>query len=230
MLARCLAPIENVVNAFEQSYVGYLSGNRQMLRAWTYPANPESTSQVQVRSWLTQVAIAFQSLTSEERDAWEALGAQMEDTDALGRTFTLNAIAAYSRVNFYRLLDGTTITDTAPSYISNAAPIVTGVTRGDPDVEVTFTHAQADGFFVVRYTSSLPSPVRLARKNELRLPENPLTANLVARSASPQTIALEPDNVTIAGDSYIGVEIVPLSAGYVPGVKTFVRSIQAVAP
>lgn len=63
------------------------------------PVNPSSTAQQAVRSRLGTNAASWRTLTANQRQGWESLGAQMQRTDALGQTYTLNGFAAFCSVN-----------------------------------------------------------------------------------------------------------------------------------
>jgi hypothetical protein len=229
MLIRPAAPVEAFANKVGTSYVAYLINNRQLGRSWIYPTNPLTTLQQQIRAYFAAAAAAWKLVTDPEAEAWQNLSSQMGGTDSLGRAYGFYVNNAYMSVNLYRQLDGQAITDTAPAYAAEPGPTeITDVLWNDSDeIQVTFTHAAPVGaFFLLQATPFLGSARRKARRNELRIPTTSLPASIVARAASPQVISVDPARLGLtAGAGYMGVRILTLSSGYVPGGELFVPSI-----
>lgn len=227
MLIKPAPPVEAASGRLGQSVVLYVSRGRQMLRQWVYPTDPETALQQQLRAYMSQVAVAWQSVSDLEAEGWAALAEQMKRVDSLGREYAYFANNAYAVVNVYRLLDGQTITDDAPAYNPPAAPIITEAGHDEENLVVTVQHAQGtSGFFSVRVTPKLPSARRQARKNELRYASTSLVLSIVPAAASPQQLTVPTQRVSIEAGDYVGIEVTPLSADYVPGSPYFAKSIQ----
>lgn len=229
MLIRPAAPVEAFANKVGDNYVAYLINNRQLGRSWVYPTNPLTTLQQQIRAYFAAAAAAWKLVTDSEAEGWANLADQMGGTDSLGRAYGFYVNNAYLSVNLYRQLDGQAITDTAPAYAAEpGATEITDVLWNDTDsLQITFTHAAPAGsFFLVQATPFLLSARRKARRNELRIPTTSLPDSIVARSASPQTIDVNPARLGLSpGANYLGVRLLTISSGYVPGGELFVPSI-----
>lgn len=227
MLIKPAPPVEAASGRLGQNVVLYVSRGRQMLRQWVYPTDPETALQQQLRAYMSQVAVAWQSVSDIEAAGWSDLAEQMKRVDSLGREYAYFANNAYAVVNVYRLLDGQSITDDAPTYNPPATPVITAAGHDEENLVVTVQHAQGtSGFFSVRATPALPSPRRLARKNELRYLSTSLALSIVPATASPQNVTVPTQRVSIEGGDYVGIEITPLSADYVPGNPIFLKSIE----
>lgn len=227
MLIKPAPPVEAASGRLGQAVVLYVSRGRQLLRQWVYPTDPETALQQQLRAYMSQVAVAWQSVSDLQAEGWLALAEQMERTDSLGRRYTYFANNAFAVVNVYRLLDGQSITNDAPAYNPPATPIIMEAGRDEENLIVTLQHAQGtSGFFSIRATPKLPSPRRLARKNELRYISTMLPLSIVPATASPQNASVPVQRVSIEALDYVGIEVTPLSEDYVPGNPIFAKSIQ----
>jgi len=202
---------------------------RGIARQMVIPDNPDTSAQQSIRNYLTLAAQAFQSLTPNEKAAWATLAAQVSRSDRLSQPYNPSAINIYCAVNLYRQIDGEAITDTAPAYtIQAAATAITEFTTDGTNLDLRFSHSNSDGFFVIRLSAPLASANRDARATDMRLATSTIADAIVARGASPQTFAplLSALTNTLAEDNYAGIEILSLSAGYLPGQSLFVPSDQ----
>jgi hypothetical protein len=192
-------------------------------RAFAQPSNPNSLAQQSVRSNLTLASQAYSLTDDAEADAWLALSDALPRVDKNGNPYTIGAKGAYVQVNSLRLLDGQSISDTAPSAVTQAAPTdITDVDFVDasPDtLSVIFEHGNDDGFFLLELTRPLPGLRRQPRDSDFVLPTTDLADSIVAQASSPQTIAMNiPDmRFVLAADDRIGVRITAISPGYVRG-------------
>lgn len=101
------------------------------IRARSVPVNPNSDRQVAVRGFLQAIAIAWNNtLTQDQRDAWEVYSANVTWRNKLGDMVHLTGLAHYIRCNSPRLLCGLARIDDAPTTLTIAtaeqALVVTG--------------------------------------------------------------------------------------------------------
>lgn len=115
----------------------------QYIRSRAIPVNPDSVPQMNVRARLSANAAAWRGLTDGERAGWESLGQQIQRTDALGQTYTMNGFMAFCSVNNNLLAVGDSAVTTAPTF---AVP---------PDI-LTVTLTLTSAAFSVAYT---PDPL-----------------------------------------------------------------------
>lgn len=90
----------------------------QYHRTRAIPVNPSSSAQVTARNRMSVNAAAWRALTDAQRAGWEGLGSQMQRTDALGQTYTLNGFMAYCSVNNNQLAAGNAVLSDAPALVS----------------------------------------------------------------------------------------------------------------
>lgn len=98
------------------------------------PAQPNTSAQSLSRNRFSRLVSSWNLLTPAQRAGWTSYAAQVDNarTDWFGDTYYPNARAQFLIINTYRLLAGTTITDTAPTGALPAAlpAMAAGV---DPD-------------------------------------------------------------------------------------------------
>lgn len=124
------------------SYQGVTSSrNRfgQYVRTRATPVNPNSGSQATVRARMGANAIAWRSLTDAQRAGWESLGSQMQRTDSLGQSYTLNGFAAYCSVNNNRSAAGDAVVDDAPAMEAPLNVVTVTLTLTDAAFSVAYT-------------------------------------------------------------------------------------------
>jgi hypothetical protein len=191
------------------------------------PANPDTAQQQTVRNYMALAAAAFQLLTDAEKTAWHNLGLGIDRVDKFGDTYHPSAIQTYQMVNVYRQLDGQAITDTAPALDEQPAiDSVSGSVAGAVlTVSAVHSLAAAGELLLCRVTPPLPSPVRLARENELRFIDSTPADCIVANGATPTSIPMDIDNFTVAAADHIGIMVLTLSSGYLPGQWLFNKSV-----
>jgi hypothetical protein len=91
------------------------------LRARTVPVNPNTTLQVDIRTIMTNLAIAWQTvLTQAERDAWTVYADNTAWTNGIGESIVLTGINMFIRSNSAILQAGGTRIDAAPTIFTLA--------------------------------------------------------------------------------------------------------------
>lgn len=233
MIIKPAPPVGEMVNAFGQDYVAFKSRGRQLLRQWVNPFQPETSVQVTLRNYFAQISAAWKTVNNTQAAAWETLNENLGRTDSLGGDYGFFLNNAFMQVNFYRLLDGQAITLTPPAF--DPPPPITGVTSLEylEPAELNITHSLPAGtFLVINISPNLNSQRRNARKNDLRLPTATLADSVVARAASPQTIINDFARIGLpsTGPAWVGVRVLSLSSGYLPGGSLFVPSLPVTYP
>lgn len=131
------------------------------------PSNPKTSRQSEVRTALTSLAKAWgQQLTEEERDLWRAYGASTTVQNRIGDQITLSGIAAFQRVNLFRLSTlGMAQTDVPPTGTPPGTPppvFVSAESGGNspttPVVLTIHTNAASTGYSFAVYYSGYLSP------------------------------------------------------------------------
>lgn len=159
-----LAQISGSINGttFSRNAGGAYARNRSL------PTNPGTDRQDNVRTSLASLAQAWRdTLDDGQRALWRNYGQNLSVTNRLGDTIKLSGIAAYQRVNLFRMstLGLTSIEEPpatglnpspAPSYLStsleNVAP------GGDLRATVATANAPATGYSFAFYYSGPISP------------------------------------------------------------------------
>lgn len=91
------------------------------IRARSVPVNPNTDRQVAIRNAIRALTIAWQNtLTQDQRDAWELYGDNVNWTNKFGETVKLPGLNHYVRSNTPRLAFGMARIDVAPG-IQNLA-------------------------------------------------------------------------------------------------------------
>ncbi len=89
--------------------------NGMYLRAKIAPGQPRSAAQDNVRANFTGSAQAWRGLTDAQRAGWNALGAQVTTTDALGQSSTLTGAQMHQSLNGVLATTGVSPISDAPS-------------------------------------------------------------------------------------------------------------------
>lgn len=234
MLVRYQAPIAEIRGKQGNAPGGDIvhsvaKGGRSILRTGFRPANPNTAPQQYARNLLNTLSNNYQALTANEAAAWRTLANQWQETDALGRTYKLDAMAMHNKVNTHRILSGGAYTKVAPALRAPLPPLTLdslSVVTIDEEITVAGTSGNAANSTLarVRITPSLGSPVRFAQEGELRfLTDVPQYYAQTVANAFSCLIPLTRFSVAI-GD-YIGVEVQFVDATtYLPSAKLFVRN------
>lgn len=121
----------------------------QYFRTRAIPVQPRTSFQTDQRANFTTCTVGWRALTDAQRAGWEALGAMITRSDALGSSYTLNGQAAYCAVNGNRLSAGDAVVADAPAIVTPASLAT---------VTVTLT---AIAFSVAYTATPLPADTRL---------------------------------------------------------------------
>ena len=85
------------------------------LRTKVTPTNPQTASQVQARSLLTQFSQAWRSLTEAQRTAWRSVVDQWSTTDVFGDVVNPSGATLFIRLNINISLAGGVVINTPPT-------------------------------------------------------------------------------------------------------------------
>lgn len=230
MLMRPAPPVEAIAGKHADSLVYYNIRNRQLARTWVYPFNPNTFMQALLRGYFATISAAWKTVSDSQAIAWEELANQLGGTDSLGRAYGFYVNNAFMQVNLYRLIDGQTITLNPPAYDPQppASAVIELIWNESEEANISITHSLPAGTFIfVQLTPFLNSQRRQARRNELRIPTTSLAASIVARASSPQSFIINPARVGWpAAQGYVGIRLLSLSSGYLPGGELFVTSFE----
>lgn len=104
------------------------------------PTNPNSARQQATRGWLANLAAAWKSLTSAQKNAWASFALAHPGTDSLGNTIARTGAQMYNALNS-RLLDGgAAIVSDAPTVLEPGGLLTFSVARTSAtSITVTFT-------------------------------------------------------------------------------------------
>lgn len=198
----------------------------QVARQYAIPRNPKTTSQLEVRSYMTQAAQAFGDLSDNERSAWLTFAAA-HPRSFLGADYTLQEMACYVWINFYRLLDEQSISDVAPTSDpdwSYSEITALAYNSGTTTLSITATHNKGTPgteFCLCRVSPALNSAQRHARKSDFRLVQgiDPASIPTLVASESAQTFA---SPVFVWTDTqWMDITLIPINAEYVPGTPFY---------
>lgn len=128
--------------------VGGLTGSHNKggmyFRARTIPTNPQSSFQVAVRNWVSQLTSRWSNdLTAAQREAWANYAEAVEIVDALGDARTIPALAHYVRSNVPRLQCSLSIVDDGPTVLTlpTGTPPTYALDDTNDEVDVTFDNS-----------------------------------------------------------------------------------------
>lgn len=158
-----LAQISGSINGttFSRNGGGAYARNRSI------PTNPGTDRQDNVRTALASLAQAWRdTLDDAERALWINYGANLQVQNRLGDTIKLSGIAAFQRVNLFRLstLGSSMVTSPPASGLNpNPAPTFVSATishaiASEPVLDITLANAPATGYSFAAYYSGPISP------------------------------------------------------------------------
>lgn len=131
------------------------------IRNRSIPTNPGTDRQDQVRTSLASIAATWASvLTNDQRAAWRAFGQAVTVTNRLGDAIKLSGIAAFQRVNLFRLstlglameLDPPAANRPAPPPAFESASILNDPVEG-MSIELVNTIAGTTNYSIAYYVS-----------------------------------------------------------------------------
>lgn len=133
----------------------------QYIRTRAIPVNPSSPEQLVQRARMATNAAGWRGLTDLERAGWEALGQQIQRTDSLGSTYTMNGFMAYCSVNNNNLDAGEAIVSDAPALVTPPAILTATVTLTSAAFSIAYTATPlALGVRLFSFISPQQSPGR----------------------------------------------------------------------
>ena len=113
----------------------------QVRRAWVIPSNPNTASQLAVRSRLTTCIAAFEALTRAQQDAWVNAAKTMSTRSRLGMSGPMTGLQLYTKLNTTLLAFGQEAIDTPPGTVvlGAVAPqnLVAAYNGGNPTLKLT---------------------------------------------------------------------------------------------
>lgn len=191
-------------------------------RQYAVPYNKNTDEQKLVRGFLTISSQAFSELTDNERAAWATFATNHPRT-YLGATYTMQEMAAYVWINFYRQLAGEAISDVAPTTDPDwAVSAIDTVAYNSGTTTLTFnvTHNKAvvaNQFLMVRASPALASAQRHARKSDFRLVEGAVVGSMPALPESAAAATFDEPIFSWTDQQWIDIQVVPVNDEYVPG-------------
>lgn len=158
-----LAQISGSINGvtFAHNKGGAYARNRSI------PSNPGTDRQDQVRTAMASLSNAWKySLTQEQRVLWNNYGANTTVLNRLGDSIQLSGIAAFQRINLFRLStleedmvvtppSDLEVRDPAPTFVSSG---VTSTLITPPTLDVTLAGGTVSGYALAYYYSGPLSP------------------------------------------------------------------------
>ena len=210
---------------------------RTLMRQFVNPANPQTTYQVQQRSFLTNIGEAMQQLSLPQVEGWKAIAETIERSGRLGLSYKIKWNQLFSMVNSYRLNANQVIVTTAPAFTPVAVPTgITGVISddGDPIQNLVVTLSESGtppaSFVFFEFTRDLGSTSRSARDNEFQAVDF-VPDNIKARdTSSPYQYSITSERLNLIGGMRIGVRATILTSNYYPIAKITNRNIECTSP
>ena len=151
-----LAQISGSINGmtFAHNRGGAYARNRSL------PSNPGTDRQDQVRTAMASISKAWGSVLDEgQREAWRIFGSQQQVQNRIGDTITLSGIAAFNRMNLFRMSTlGQAMVEDPPAAMGSQDPpptfvSVNGVTSldGQPASADIVMNTSSTGYSVAVY-------------------------------------------------------------------------------
>ncbi|MBA7648755.1 hypothetical protein ES703_56543 [subsurface metagenome] len=149
-------------DTYSHNRFGYYVRNR------TVPVNPNTARQQVVRSALSQLTVRWsQTLTQDQRDAWDLYGESVAMKNAVGQTVYLTGFNHYIRSNVPLIQIGGTATDDGPVIfeLPEADPtLAITASEAAQQIEFTFNNALAwaneTGGWMFKYQGKPQNPQR----------------------------------------------------------------------
>lgn len=158
-----LAQISGSINGmtFSHNSGGAYARNRSI------PANPGTDRQDEVRTAMAAISDAWKTvLTENQRTLWRSYGQGLQVQNRLGDTISLSGIAAFNRVNLFRMSTLNTSMEMdppAPPTRSDPPPTFNTVNvgwpiSGAPQLEIMLTNVVGSEYSIAVYYSGAISP------------------------------------------------------------------------
>lgn len=222
MLATLQQPVASL-RGRNGEIVFYPVRDRQFVRTFVQPGNPDSAAQAAIRAYTTAASQAYNLLDETELLAWELYSNNFTQNDRNGNPYTLYGKSAYVKLNVWRQMAGQAITDTPPTYATGAA--LTGITSvgiNSTTLEILAagTAVAAGQFVRLELTANLGSFARKPRANDYRIALLPFADAFFARG-STGTISIEAATtdlrLPIAIGNIVGCRLTPFTADWQAG-------------
>ncbi len=208
-----------------------VNGESQLVRGHVKPDDPSSNPQQVIRGILTTVSQGFKALSRAVIDTWDAAAALLpKRTNRAGYEYPVTARTLYQEVNTYRMLNGLTLSSTAPGTAYPSVPIIIDDAEFDDDEGIMFIPVENGAnlndtdIFRTRITYPLRTTAVLARENDLRYP-NPndtqvafITGNEIKAQGNKISIPCVSELAAafaVASIKRFGFEVVCLNPSYV---------------
>jgi hypothetical protein len=111
----------------------------QYYRVRAIPVQPRTNYQTTQRVRMADNAIAWRSLTDNQRAGWASLGLSITRTDSLGQTYNLTGLQAYCMVNNNLLDAGEAVISAAPAIVAPGDLLTAVVTTAGGTLSLAYT-------------------------------------------------------------------------------------------
>jgi len=207
---------------------------RTVLRTYVSPNQPGTVYQTTAQAVFTSVSEARQSLSQPQVDAWQAIATTITLSGRLGLDYTLNWSSLFTRVNSYRVMQGSAMVLDPPTLDTAPAFTFISITSDDgaptPTLIIT-THNSAgyispQGYMSFRISRDQGSAARQARKTDLRYVDTTENSILVrALTFGNTTYNLTDTRFNTFAGQFIGVEVLALSENFYPSARLFITNV-----
>jgi len=178
------------------------------IRQKVSPVQPRSPRQLEIRSYLTDLAKRYSTvLTEEQRLAWINFAASNPVIDVFGDSIVLTGMNMYQKVNVLRRLMGLSVLDDPPSDLSVDNPTDAGLQiswAGDPatlSIKVTFAPSPAPSGHRVEIWATEPmKPGVMFFSQKLRLLK-------ITSSGQTSPVDITDDYISRFGEPAVGTKI-----------------------
>ena len=213
------------------------------MRTMFTPVQPNTPAQLLARAQMASVSESYQSLTLEQVDAWKLLALDLTASNRFGADYSPSWNSIFSQVNNFRLQAGLAILLDAPSFTAlpligtvGASPVASEVAGSDYDIEVALEWlvpaAAIDGtIYRIRLSRISSSPVLQIPEKELRIVTSTQALSFFATPAggAPFKASFTATSLNYPVGSYVALEVLVLTAGYVPSQRISLRNSEIIA-
>jgi hypothetical protein len=158
------------------------------LRTKVTPVNPQSASQLSVRSRFSDLSSAWRGLTADQRAAWNAAVSDYAKTDIFGDIKNPTGAQLYQRLNnnLINVGEAAISTPLAPAAIPNMETIELAAAAGAGTMTLTYAPAiPATMAFLVRATPAVSAGISFVKSEYRQI------TSIVTADASPYNLAAE---------------------------------------
>lgn len=196
--------------------VSSFNGGQQILRAYTPPAQPDTTGQTTIRAIFSLVTKNWKLLTVDQRDGWEEFAKENPVKNRLGTEVKRNGLSAYVELASLHYIDTGALL-AAPPVLTRPAPptAITSVATDGGEVSVTVNHGYSTltGLkLVVRQTPTTIYESQKPKPSDYRLIMGVDTASIVALAASGSSYSFDPTKYPPAEGDWQGYAVSIMNA------------------